>query len=208
MWQRTWCVETLCGIKSSTSKAQETRTKNQGPITKRPLKWNKIEFWKCAPLIFCLYDCIAFLGRTALKNSISRVKDIFPRNPKVQKEGYQDFQFYETRGDLIEIVPYGSKWTHIKTGKSCMAQDHFWTPPYPQENNHKQQTSLKRFEGWIIGWHTLQWEPLLPTWSSAMLEWDAMKISLIGPPFWSSDISEYLPFCDIVILKGITSQIG
>ena len=31
--------------------------------------------------------------------------------------------------------PYGSVWAHIKTGRSPMAHDHFWTPPDPKKGH-------------------------------------------------------------------------
>ena len=31
--------------------------------------------------------------------------------------------------------PYGSVGAHIKTGKSPMAYDHFWTPPDPKKGH-------------------------------------------------------------------------
>ena len=31
--------------------------------------------------------------------------------------------------------PYGSVWAHIKTGRSPMAYDHFWTPPDPKKGH-------------------------------------------------------------------------
>ena len=35
--------------------------------------------------------------------------------------------------------PYGSVWGDIKTGRSPMTYDHFWTPPDPKMA-HKNQT--------------------------------------------------------------------
>ena len=31
--------------------------------------------------------------------------------------------------------PNGAKWVHIETQDSCMAQDHFKTPPNPQKGH-------------------------------------------------------------------------
>ena len=39
--------------------------------------------------------------------------------------------------------PYGSVGAHIKTGRSPMAQDHFWTPPDPKRGYKKSKKSQK-----------------------------------------------------------------
>ena len=39
--------------------------------------------------------------------------------------------------------PYGSVGAHIKTGKSPMAYDHFWTPPDPKMG-HKNPKMIKK----------------------------------------------------------------
>ena len=36
--------------------------------------------------------------------------------------------------------PHGSILAHIKTVRSPMAQDHFWTPPDPKTNEHQNMT--------------------------------------------------------------------
>ena len=40
---------------------------------------------------------------------------------------------YEKYGIWSEMGPYGSVWANIKTGRSPMAHDHFWTPPDPKK---------------------------------------------------------------------------
>ena len=39
--------------------------------------------------------------------------------------------------------PYGSVWGDIKTGRSPMAYDHFWTPPDPKKA-YKNQQMIKK----------------------------------------------------------------
>ena len=50
---------------------------------------------------------------------------------------------FENHGIWSEMGPYGSVWAQIKTGRSPMAHDHFWTPPDPKMT-HQNQKKIKK----------------------------------------------------------------
>ena len=49
------------------------------------------------------------------------------QEPKIgePRYGFQDLHIDDYRGFLLETGPHGSIWDHVKSGESCMAQDHF-----------------------------------------------------------------------------------
>ena len=53
-------------------------------------------------------------------------KTCCPKNQKIPKTCCQTIH-----KDLTDMGLCGSIWVHVKTGKSYLAQDHFWTPPDP-----------------------------------------------------------------------------
>ena len=60
-------------------------------------------------------------------------------------ETYMGDFFQENHGIGSEIDLYGLIWTHIKTRRSPMAQDHFQTTPDPQ-NSHGRAKNPKRIQ--------------------------------------------------------------
>ena len=51
--------------------------------------------------------------------------------PKYASSHFRDL-FFKNHNIWFEMGIYGSVWARIKTGRSPMAKDHFWTPPDPQ----------------------------------------------------------------------------
>ena len=109
-----------------------------------PLDWKKGCFWKFGPRIFRLYRSASFFeANNFRKNGLPTNKDNFSGNQEAQIYGFGDFYVFKGHGNWSEMGPYGSIWTHIKTGRSHMAQDHFKTPPGPKRGYMRPNTSKK-----------------------------------------------------------------
>ena len=52
-----------------------------------------------------------------------------PQAKLLSRYEFQDFDMFKNHGILSDMGPHGSVCAHIKTGRSPLAQDHFWTPP-------------------------------------------------------------------------------